>query len=175
MRLQCEEGVRFPSLEEGTAVGLGIKGMADAFGVKLNKPKSISRSNWEQRPLAVQQRQYAAQDAYVGCWLTHSLHALHGTALPVGEWLQQQSEEVEVFKAARRAERDRLRSAGKSLKRKQGEGCPSPCASSSSRWHGGACPQSLGRRGCRRLGGSSLGRRGSRRLGGSEKARITCA
>ena len=46
---------------------LGLKALANYFlGLKLAKPKWVSRSNWEKFPLAIKQIHYAALDAWIG-------------------------------------------------------------------------------------------------------------
>jgi len=49
----------------------GIKKMSEAFGLKMNKSKSVAMSNWEADDLSRNQIFYAAQDAYAGIWLLH--------------------------------------------------------------------------------------------------------
>ena len=46
---------------------LGLKALAEHFlGINLEKPKSVSKSNWERYPLTVGQIHYAALDAWIG-------------------------------------------------------------------------------------------------------------
>ncbi|XP_020616399.1 uncharacterized protein LOC110054354 [Orbicella faveolata] len=46
---------------------LGLKALAQHFlGINLEKPKSVSRSNWENYPLTIRQIHYAALDAWIG-------------------------------------------------------------------------------------------------------------
>ena len=59
MRLQYAEGVCFPALAVDERVRPGLAGLALACGYQLSKPKSISRSNWERRPLTPQQQRSA--------------------------------------------------------------------------------------------------------------------
>ncbi|KAL1499827.1 hypothetical protein AB1Y20_012512 [Prymnesium parvum] len=106
-RLQGEGSVRFPGLPEDEAVRPGIKGMALACGVQLSKPKSLSRSNWERRPLTQQQQIYASQDAYVGLWLSVCLHRLAtGGSVDFREWLAEQAARESASQTAKVAERE---------------------------------------------------------------------
>lgn len=77
VRLQREEGVAFPGLADGEAVRPGLKNLSLACGFDLEKPKKLSRSNWEKRPLTPEQQRYAAYDAYAGVWIARCLHVLH--------------------------------------------------------------------------------------------------
>ena len=46
---------------------LGIKALAEHFlGINLEKPKFVSKSNWENYPLTIRQIHYAALDAWIG-------------------------------------------------------------------------------------------------------------
>ena len=98
MRLQTEEAVRFPKLGDGELVGQGLKSMAAALGQALEKPKRVTRSNWESRPLSMPQQRYAAQDAYVSYWLALCCNHLHARArgktpdvcAPMGCWVEGQ-------------------------------------------------------------------------------------
>ena len=46
---------------------LGLQALARHFlGINLEKPKSVSRSNWENYPLTIRQIHYAAVDAWIG-------------------------------------------------------------------------------------------------------------
>ena len=46
---------------------LGLKGLAEHFlGINLEKPKFVSRSDWENYPLTIRQIHYAALDAWIG-------------------------------------------------------------------------------------------------------------
>lgn len=46
---------------------LGLKSLAEHFlGINLEKPKYVSRSNWEKYPLTIRQIHYAALDAWIG-------------------------------------------------------------------------------------------------------------
>ena len=46
---------------------LGLTALARHFlGINLEKPKSVSRSNWENYPLTIRQIHYAAVDAWIG-------------------------------------------------------------------------------------------------------------
>jgi hypothetical protein len=76
-RLQTCEGFVFPALSPGEKVRPGLAGLALACGYELTKPKSVSRSNWERRPLTAQQQRYAALDAYSSVWIAMCMHALH--------------------------------------------------------------------------------------------------
>jgi hypothetical protein len=76
-RLQACEGFVFPALSPGEKVRPGLAGLALACGYELTKPKSVSRSNWERRPLTAQQQRYAALDAYSSVWIAMCMHALH--------------------------------------------------------------------------------------------------
>ena len=46
---------------------IGLKALAQHFlGIRLEKPKSVSMSNWEKFPLTIKQIHYAALDAWIG-------------------------------------------------------------------------------------------------------------
>ena len=94
-RLQAAEGLTFPALADDERVRPGLAGLSLACGHELAKPKAISRSNWEARPLSARQQQYAALDAYAGVWIAHCLHALHAAQTGGGgelrHWLQTQA------------------------------------------------------------------------------------
>ena len=74
-RLQARGSLRFPGLAD-TAVRPGLKSLIEACGGVISKPKKVSRSNWERRPLLPEQQKYAAEDAYAGIWLAQSIHHL---------------------------------------------------------------------------------------------------
>lgn len=76
-RLQRQGQLRFPGLADGEEVRPGLRGLALACGYDLEKPKRLSRSNWEMRPLSAQQQRYAALDAYAGIWIARCVHALN--------------------------------------------------------------------------------------------------
>eukprot|EP00310_Coccolithus_braarudii_P012774 CAMPEP_0183336290 /NCGR_PEP_ID=MMETSP0164_2-20130417/4303_1 /TAXON_ID=221442 /ORGANISM="Coccolithus pelagicus ssp braarudi, Strain PLY182g" /LENGTH=339 /DNA_ID=CAMNT_0025505775 /DNA_START=21 /DNA_END=1040 /DNA_ORIENTATION=+ len=90
-RLQQLDGMTFPGVEANQRVGVGLKSLAAAFGQTIAKPKSVSKSNWEARPLSQKQQRYAAEDAYVGLWLASCLHAAQDTELSIGPWLLDQA------------------------------------------------------------------------------------
>ena len=96
VRLQREEGVRFPKLAHREPVGQGLKSMAAALGQVLVKPKHVTLSNWESKPLSIPQQRYAAQDAYVSYWLALCCNHLHAHARgnlmcgPMGCWVAEQ-------------------------------------------------------------------------------------
>ena len=98
VRLQREEGVRFPKLAHREPVGQGLKSMAAALGQVLVKPKHVTLSNWESKPLSIPQQRYAAQDAYVSYWLALCCNHLHARArgktpdvcAPMGCWVEGQ-------------------------------------------------------------------------------------
>ena len=97
VRLQQEGALTFPHLPAGDAVRPGLRGLALACGFDLEKPKKLSRSNWERRPLTPDQQRYAAYDAYAGVWIGRCLHALHTNAdgwapNDFGAWLVQQAD-----------------------------------------------------------------------------------
>lgn len=46
---------------------LGLQALAEHFlGINLDKPKTVSKSNWEKYPLTIRQIHYAALDAWIG-------------------------------------------------------------------------------------------------------------
>ena len=58
---------------------LGLKALAEHFfGINVEKPKSISRSNWEKYPLTIRQIHYAALDAWIGFKLYQHMKLLKG-------------------------------------------------------------------------------------------------
>ena len=58
---------------------LGLKALANYFlGLKLAKPKWVSRSNWEKFPLAIKQIHYAALDAWIGFNLYQHMKNMNG-------------------------------------------------------------------------------------------------
>ena len=75
--LQGCAGLVFPSLADDEKVRPGLRGLALACGYDLAKPKSVTRSNWERRPLTAAQQRYAVLDAYAGCWIATCIYALH--------------------------------------------------------------------------------------------------
>ena len=57
---------------------LGLKALAERFlGIHLNKPKSVSNSNWERFPLTIQQIHYAAFDAWIGLKIYQQMKSLN--------------------------------------------------------------------------------------------------
>ena len=55
------------SMDTNAPPKLGLKTLAKHFlGINLEKPKSVSRSNWENYPLTIRQINYAALDAWIG-------------------------------------------------------------------------------------------------------------
>ena len=58
---------------------LGLKALAKCLlGIELAKPKSVTRSNWENFPLTVKQINYAALDAWIGLKIYQSMKAMQG-------------------------------------------------------------------------------------------------
>ena len=58
---------------------LGLKALAKyLLGIELEKPKSVTRSNWENFPLTVKQIHYAALDAWIGLKIYRSMKAMQG-------------------------------------------------------------------------------------------------
>lgn len=60
-RLQAADGLVFPALSPDEMVRPGLAGLSLACGHVLSKPKSVSRSDWERRPLTPQQQRYAVR------------------------------------------------------------------------------------------------------------------
>ena len=56
----------------------GMKGMANHFGLDVEKPKAVQISNWENSPLREGQVKYAAEDASLGVWLAEQLYEKYG-------------------------------------------------------------------------------------------------
>ena len=56
----------------------GMKGMANHYGLNVEKPKAIQISNWENSPLKEGQVKYAAEDASLGVWLAEQLYNEYG-------------------------------------------------------------------------------------------------
>lgn len=108
--LQQAGQLSFPHLDPDESVSIGLKALASACGKTLNKSKSIACSNWERRPLSMQQQQYAAQDAYVGLWIAQCLHHLHTEQHAAAEeslpaWLEQQAEFVRQVRERQQEEK----------------------------------------------------------------------
>jgi len=99
------KGVVFPNTPSDEPIGVGLKSLAAVFGATLEKPKAISRSNWEARPLTTRQQHYAALDAYAGLFIAASLHALQGTSTPMSAWLMQHGDATTVDAAAKKKRR----------------------------------------------------------------------
>ena len=131
LRLHNEENLQFPSLAasgQGLGNQPGLARLAFACGFDLQKPKKLSRSNWEVRPLSDAQQRYAAYDAYCGVWIARCLHALHarkahqnggqgssnghgggnggGTDGEFVRWLTEQSRRLGVYRQKQSALRD---------------------------------------------------------------------
>ena len=108
-RLQAGGRIHFPRLEAGCAVRPGLKAMASACGVELAKSKSVTRSNWEKRPLSPAQQKYAAEDAYSGFWLAQCIYSLaqmeRSDCRPsLSEWLGEQATDLQAAaKAGKKA------------------------------------------------------------------------
>ena len=116
VRLQREEGIAFPGLGEGEQVRPGLRGLCLACGFDLEKPKKLSRSNWERRPLLPDQQRYAAYDAYAGVWIARCLHALHAPKQDFGAWLAQQAHQLKLYAAAQGV----AKAANKSARKRAG-------------------------------------------------------
>jgi ribonuclease D len=56
----------------------GMKGMANHFGLDVEKPKAVQISNWENSPLREGQVKYAAEDASLGVWLAERMYNKYG-------------------------------------------------------------------------------------------------
>lgn len=56
----------------------GMKGMANHFGLDVEKPKAVQISNWENSPLREGQVKYAAEDASLGVWLAERMYEKYG-------------------------------------------------------------------------------------------------
>ena len=57
---------------------LGLQSLALRFlGIQLDKPKSVSKSNWEKYPLTVKQINYAALDAWIGLKIYQHLKGMY--------------------------------------------------------------------------------------------------
>lgn len=123
--LQLEDGVAFPSLATGEEVKPGLRALCLACGYDLQKPKKLSRSNWEARGLTQQQQRYAALDAYAGIWIARCLHALHSsrtrsaaTPSPLLPWLGAQGDRLDAFRGRRKLEAKERRQERQKEKRK---------------------------------------------------------
>ena len=122
-RLQREEAVSFPGLAEGETVRPGLRGLSLACGFDLEKPKKLSRSNWERRPLTDEQQRYAAYDAYAGVWIARCLHTLHNARHAAGgdanfaQWLAQQAQQLKLYAAAQGV----AKAASKAAKKRGGK------------------------------------------------------
>ncbi|XP_044179707.1 uncharacterized protein LOC122961180 [Acropora millepora] len=58
---------------------LGLKSLAKyLLGIELEKPKLVTRSNWENFPLTVKQIHYAALDAWIGLKIYRSMKTMQG-------------------------------------------------------------------------------------------------
>lgn len=58
---------------------LGLKALANRFlGIDLEKPKSVSMSNWEKYPLTLKQIHYAALDAWIGFKIYQHMKMVNG-------------------------------------------------------------------------------------------------
>ncbi|XP_015773649.1 PREDICTED: zinc finger protein 37-like, partial [Acropora digitifera] len=58
---------------------LGLKALAKyLLGIELEKPRLLTRSNWENFPLTVKQIHYAALDAWIGLKIYRSMKAMQG-------------------------------------------------------------------------------------------------
>jgi ribonuclease D len=57
----------------------GMKGMANHYGLDLEKPKAVQISNWENSPLREGQVKYAAEDASLGVWLAERMYEEYGS------------------------------------------------------------------------------------------------
>lgn len=63
---------------------LGLSSLAEAHGLRMSKAMQLS--DWAAATLCAEQVEYAANDAHVGLWLLHRLHALHGAGEGLGDW-----------------------------------------------------------------------------------------
>lgn len=129
LRLQHEERVAFPHLPEDERLRPGLRGLALACGYDLEKPKRLSRSNWEKRPLTPEQQRYAALDAYAGLWIARCLHTLHQAAGgggglvgdaghdSFGAWLAQQQAALPAWYIRHKQIRDAERAANRAALR----------------------------------------------------------
>lgn len=124
--LQQAGQLSFPHLDPDVRVNIGLKNLAHACGKTLNKSKAIACSNWERRPLSMQQQQYAAQDAYVGLWIAQCLHHLHtdqhaaAVDQPLPAWLEAQTDFVRLLRESQLEEK-RLRMLEKRKKTPKAE------------------------------------------------------
>ena len=67
---------------------LGLKALAERFlGINLEKPKAVSRSNWEKYPLTIRQIHYAALDAWIGFKLYQHMKLSSQGQTPIEETL----------------------------------------------------------------------------------------
>ncbi|XP_078375929.1 uncharacterized protein LOC144659393 [Oculina patagonica] len=58
---------------------LGLKALSEHFlGINIEKPKTVSRSNWEKYPLTIRQIHYAALDAWIGFKLYQHMKLMNG-------------------------------------------------------------------------------------------------
>ena len=58
---------------------IGLKALAEHFlGIHLEKPKAVSKSNWEKFPLTIRQIHYAALDAWIGFKIYQHLKTVIG-------------------------------------------------------------------------------------------------
>lgn len=65
---------------------LGLKSLAQHFlGIQLDKPKSVSMSNWEKFPLTIKQINYAALDTWIGLKIYQHLKGMHSQTDKVQE------------------------------------------------------------------------------------------
>ena len=131
VRLEREEGLRFPGLAEGESVRPGLRSLALACGFDLEKPKRLSRSNWERRPLASDQQKYAAYDAYAGVWIARCLHTLHAAKVgqqqagggasgdAFGRWLSQQAQKLQSYQTAQAVAKEKSTAEKKKMKAKK--------------------------------------------------------
>lgn len=91
---------------------IGLAALVAALGGPvLDKPRSVTLSNWEKWPLREAQVNYAALDAFASGWAACALHATvqaraGATAEPLGAWLRAEAAtqaEERVAQAARSA------------------------------------------------------------------------